>query len=379
MMPLGPSFMREFKISATEFSVLVSAYTFSAAISGGLIGFFADRFDRKTLFLVTYLGFIVGTLMCGLATSFESMAMARVIAGAFGGVLNSMTFSILPELIPVNIRGKATGIVMSSFSFASVIGVPLGLTIAVSMGARAPFYAIAAISVLIFLIASKVIPPINQHLTEPQIAKSHRQMLKNYFSILTNRNYWKAFGVVVLLSFGTFTIVPFISPYAVNNLKISEADLRYIYLLGGICTAVSSRVIGQFCDKYGYVKVFIALCLLAIIPINIYTNLHDVSLPAILLVTSIFMTLASGRFVPSMALMTRIPSQKERGAFMSIFTCLRSLALALATATGGVIIHTSGTGELLHYNIVGIIASILSVLAIPLFISAHRFFITKNS
>src|SRR5687767_12636538 len=66
MMPLGPQLMRVFQISPREFGFLVSAYTFSAAISGFLSAFFIDRFDRKYALLALYLGFTLGTLACAL-------------------------------------------------------------------------------------------------------------------------------------------------------------------------------------------------------------------------------------------------------------------------------------------------------------------------
>jgi predicted MFS family arabinose efflux permease len=51
---------------------VVSAYAFSAGASGLLTAGFADRFDRKKLLLFFYTGFILGTLWCGLAQTFES-------------------------------------------------------------------------------------------------------------------------------------------------------------------------------------------------------------------------------------------------------------------------------------------------------------------
>lgn len=48
MMPLGPKFMRFFSIGPSEFSIVVSAYTFAAAIAGIVASFFMDLFDRKS-------------------------------------------------------------------------------------------------------------------------------------------------------------------------------------------------------------------------------------------------------------------------------------------------------------------------------------------
>src|SRR5678816_10733 len=73
MSPLGDMLMKSMELTTSQFGFAVSAYAFSAGISGLLTAGFADRFDRKKLLLFFYVGFIAGTLWCGLARSFESL------------------------------------------------------------------------------------------------------------------------------------------------------------------------------------------------------------------------------------------------------------------------------------------------------------------
>ena len=67
IMPLGPQLMRGLHISAGQFGLLVSAYTFAAALSGLVAAVALDRVDRKRGLLWLLTGFAVGTLLCGLA------------------------------------------------------------------------------------------------------------------------------------------------------------------------------------------------------------------------------------------------------------------------------------------------------------------------
>ena len=90
MMPLGPQFMRLFGIDPREFGLLVSVYTFAAAASGFVAAFWIDRFDRKRALLGLYAGFIVATALCGFAPNYAALLAARVVAGAFGGVLGGL-------------------------------------------------------------------------------------------------------------------------------------------------------------------------------------------------------------------------------------------------------------------------------------------------
>ena len=79
MMPLGPQLMRVFDISPKEFSFLVSAYTFSAAVSGFISTLFIDKFDRKNALLGLYGGFIIGTFCCAIAPNYHMLLLARIL------------------------------------------------------------------------------------------------------------------------------------------------------------------------------------------------------------------------------------------------------------------------------------------------------------
>ena len=72
--PLGAMVMPALHISPQQFGLAVSSYAFSAGASGLLAAGFADRFDRKRLLLFFYAGFILGTLLCALATTYPAAA-----------------------------------------------------------------------------------------------------------------------------------------------------------------------------------------------------------------------------------------------------------------------------------------------------------------
>lgn len=69
--PLGAILMPALKISPAQFGIVVSAYALSAGLSGILAAGFADRYDRKKLLLFFYTGFVIGTLLCGIAPTYE--------------------------------------------------------------------------------------------------------------------------------------------------------------------------------------------------------------------------------------------------------------------------------------------------------------------
>src|ERR1700748_3822516 len=94
MSPLGDMMMKSLSLTPSRFGVAVSAYAFSAGISGLLTAGFADKFDRKKLLLFFYTGFIAGTLLCGIANTYPLLVGARIITGLFGGVIGSISMAI---------------------------------------------------------------------------------------------------------------------------------------------------------------------------------------------------------------------------------------------------------------------------------------------
>jgi predicted MFS family arabinose efflux permease len=109
MMPLSPRLMEVFNISPAEFGFIVSSYAFSAGISGILGAFFIDRFDRRIALNTCYAGLTLATLLCGVVHTYPLLVMARIMAGAFGGLTGAIIFAIIGDLIPYERRGKATG------------------------------------------------------------------------------------------------------------------------------------------------------------------------------------------------------------------------------------------------------------------------------
>src|SRR5262249_30077760 len=149
---------RVFGITPGQFGIIVSAYALSAGASGIAAGFFLDRFDRKTALLGLYMGFALGTLFCALAPSYRLLVTARAVAGAFGGVAGALILAIVGDVVPPERRGAAMGFVMSSFSVASICGVPLGLVLASHLSWHVPFFVLAGLSAVILGAAACVMP-----------------------------------------------------------------------------------------------------------------------------------------------------------------------------------------------------------------------------
>jgi len=124
VMPLGPQLRRTLGIDTFQFGLIVASYTVSAGVAGLLGSSVLDRFGRKRAFLTLFVGFLVGTMLCGLSFNYATLLFARIVTGAFGGILGGMALAIIGDVFPEERRGRATGVLMSAFALASVVACP---------------------------------------------------------------------------------------------------------------------------------------------------------------------------------------------------------------------------------------------------------------
>jgi predicted MFS family arabinose efflux permease len=362
ILPLGPQYMRVFAISPAQFGLIVSSYAISAGISGIAAGFFLDRFDRKRALLTLYTGFTLGTLFCALAPTYHVLVAARALAGAFGGVTGALLLAIVGDVIPEHRRGTAMGMVMSAFSLANICGVPLGLVLASNFNWHVPFFALAGLSLVILAILSRVMPSLRSHLAHLREESPTTRML----AILCGRAHQKAFLFMGMLTFTGFVVFPYMPKYLVANVGLTEKQLPWIYIYGGVCTMFSMNWIGRWADRAGKRRVFIIMSVAAVVPVLLVTNLPAVPLAVAVAVSTLLMICMSGRFVPAMAMMTASIEARHRGGFMSINSSVQQLAAGVAAWISGMILGQSATGEITHFRITGVVSVGCALLCIYL-------------
>jgi DHA1 family inner membrane transport protein len=367
LMPLGPQLMRTFDLNTQQFGWLVSSYTFSAGLTVLLSAFFIDRLNRKKALIVTYAGFLIGTLACGLANSYELLILARMLTGVFGGLLNALVLSIIGDVFSIEKRATAMGVVMAAFSAAAAFGVPFGIFIAAQWEWNWPFLLLAALSLPILLGIIYYVPDMSDKAEKHSSAKANP--LDVLRRVLANSNQMRALAMTLLLVLGQFLLIPYIAPFMVGNIGFSEMQLVYIYLIGGALTLFTGPWIGRMADKRGHRNIFLLFAALSILPLLLLTHLPAVGIPIALLVTSLFFILISGRIIPSTTMVVSSVERKYRAGFMSINTAMQQLAAGLAAVISGSIVIDIATDNpeidaIGHYEYVGYLAVILTFLAI---------------
>lgn len=361
VMPLGPQLQRVLGLDEAQFGRVVAAYTVAAGLAGFAASFVLDRFGRKSAFLTLYAGFLLGTLLCGLAWSYPTLVAARLATGAFGGILGGLALAIVGDVVPESRRGWATGMLMTAFAVASVVGVPVGLALGHRYGWQAPFLVLAALGTPILFVAMRVLPPLREHIRRVAPVSLARRTAEMF----GHANHLRAFALTVAVMFGGFTVIPYISVYLVRNAGISEDQLAWIFVSGGLLTLFGAPLVGRAADHFGKLPIFRVMASASMVLLIAVTNLPPVSIAVAAAVFGLLMLCNAGRMVPALAMITASVEPSKRGGFMSANAAVQHLAAGVAADIAGArILGKAADGSLLHFDRVGYFAAACTLVSL---------------
>jgi predicted MFS family arabinose efflux permease len=363
MSPLGDILMKSLSLTPSAFGIAVSAYAFSAGLSGLLAAGFADRFDRKKLLLFFYVGFIIGTIFCGLAHTYVELVGARIITGLFGGVIGSISLAIITDIFSLQQRGRVMGFVQMGFGASQVLGIPIGLYLAGIWSWEAPFWMIAGLATIVAMIILVKLEPVTAHLA----VKRKDSILKHLWKAVVKKRHRTAFTSTALLSIGGFMMMPFASAFAINNLKVSNEQLPVLFMVAGLSSLLIMPLIGRLSDRIDKFKIFMMASLWMMVMCVVYTNLGVTPFWLVVTLNVLLMMGIMSRVVPSSALTSAVPDLEDRGAFMSVNASLQQISGGVAaTVSGLIVVQRTTNSPLENYNIVGYLLVVISLLSIAL-------------
>ena len=363
IMPLGDGMMSEFRIQPNQFSYIVGVYGISAAVASLLASLVSDRFDRKLMLAGSYAGFLVATALCGLANNYPLMLASRALAGAFGGVAAGAIMAIIGDAFRPEQRGKATGVVMSAFSVASVAGLPVGLYLAGAFGRGVPFLTLAGISVGVLALILAYLPSFRAHLLYQR-----RDVFSEFASAVREPRHLTAFLFTTLVVMGAFTVASFLGPYYLASNKgrgwTEHRELAIIYFVAGLATFASMSVIGRLSDRFGKRQLFTVMVSVSLLMCLVVTNVVPTTLWLATTLLTLFMVAAVGRMVPAQAMLIGVPLARNRGAFTSLNSATQNAATGLAPVIAGLMMTQHADGTLSGYPLVGLFGAAAALASI---------------
>ena len=343
------------------------------------------------------MGFLAGTLLCGVAWSYESLLAGRIVAGLFGGVIGGVSMAIIADVFPFAVRGRVMGVVGTSFAAAQVLGIPIGLALANAWHWHGPFLLIVGVGSAVGLLILLVMKPIDAHLkaaptavdaaagaggsvTVPGLAPAPaglavvmKDAYGHLFGALTKPAHMRGFAATVLLATGGFMLMPYGSAFLVGNLHIPLTELPGIYVASGVAALFAGPLLGRLADTIGKYRLFVMASFATIVVVLFYTHLDGPTPLWVVIGVSIAMFAGvSGRMVTANALTSTVPAPADRGVFMAINSALQQVSGGVAAIIGGLLIVQRADGGLDHFDHIGFaVAGAALITLVPMGIIAR--------
>ncbi len=333
--------------------LLVSVYSWVLAAAALVMGPISDRIGRRRVLLIGS-GALAGALaLHGLADSFGSLLLMRVLAGAGGGALSGAAVSYCGDYFPYERRGWATGWVMSGVPFGLVIGIPIGRALAVAFGFRTPFVAFAAVMAVAFLLILTVVPQPEVRLSarRPTVGRSLRQygaLLRGGATAVAAATYFLMYlglGLLVvylpqwLTTQFALDVTVFGRPLAVFGLPLDL--IATLFLVGGAASVVVGPRAGALSDTVGRKPLILASCV-GLAAVTAALPFVVVERWAAYPVYVAIMALFALRMAPLQALLTALVPGRQRGAFLSLTIAVGQIGTGLGATLGGVLYAAYG-------------------------------------
>jgi EmrB/QacA subfamily drug resistance transporter len=103
-----------------------TAFLITSTIATPLYGKLSDLYGRRPFYLFAIGVFVLGSMLCGLATSMYQLAGFRALQGIGAGGLMSLALAIIGDIVPPRERSRYQGMFMAVFGTSSVLGPVIG-------------------------------------------------------------------------------------------------------------------------------------------------------------------------------------------------------------------------------------------------------------
>ncbi|MBK9991850.1 MAG: MFS transporter [Verrucomicrobia bacterium] len=141
-----------------------SAYMIAELSTMLIAGKLADRFGRKRLFLVGVAIFLIGSALCGMASSMEALIACRFLQGIGGGALTPTAFTLIFEMFPPQRQHFLQGLLSGVFALAAMVGPLLGAFLTVHWGWHSVFFVNLPFGVVSMVVLSLTFHEVPWHL-----------------------------------------------------------------------------------------------------------------------------------------------------------------------------------------------------------------------
>ncbi len=242
--PLLPLLQREFDVSVSRSGWLVSAYALGYALFALIAGPISDRLDRRKVLLTGLIGFIVFTAACGGTWDFWSLFAMRLLAGIAAAFVTPQIWASIPVTVAPPSIVKTMGYATAGLAIAQVAGIPIGSFLS-SLDWRIPFFAIAAASILLWILLYAQFPNVRP------ASPSRGRLLAPYAHVGRSRPLMLSLAAYLLFQTGNYAALSFIGSWFAKDFGATQTMIGGAMIVIGLGNAIGSLTGSRLVARLG--------------------------------------------------------------------------------------------------------------------------------
>lgn len=159
-----PQMQGELGATPDQISWVLTSYLVASAIMMPLTGFFSDMLGRKKYLLISISGFVLASMLCGIAQNLTEIVLFRLLQGMFGAALVPLSQAIMVDTYPLEDRAKAMAIWGMGVMVGPIAGPTVGGWLTEVLDWRWTFFINLPVGILSFLLAARFVPDTEKRL-----------------------------------------------------------------------------------------------------------------------------------------------------------------------------------------------------------------------
>ncbi|NER66066.1 MFS transporter, partial [Pseudomonas sp. MAFF212427] len=240
IMGLLPEVAVDLGVSIPGAGWLVTGYALGVAIGAPFMALATARLPRKAA-LVALMGvFIVGNLLCALASDYNVLMFARVVTALCHGAFFGIGSVVAANLVPANRRASAVALMFTGLTLANVLGVPLGTALGQVYGWRSTFWAVTVIGVIALIGLIRYLPTKRDE---------ERLDMRAELRALKGAGIWLSLSMTVLFSASMFALFTYVAPLLGDVTGVSPRGVTWTLLLIGLGLTLGNILGGKLADR----------------------------------------------------------------------------------------------------------------------------------
>jgi len=351
---------RSYHVPLSTVGFLVTAFAGVYAISTPIITTLTSNWNRYKLLMLLMTVFFIGNTLTAMAPTLGWLLFARIITAAVAGTIISLINLLVSIITPMDKRPMVLAWVGAGFSIASVIGVPLGTTIATLLSWHDSFWIISGLTLIVFALLAWLTPR-----DTPQVKGSILEQL----ALLKDHRVLLGIGITVAVLSLQYTFYTYVRPLITTVMGFSLTSLNWLLLLLGVMSIIGNEIAGIVASHNGVQKLPIVFILMTILSLVLGIALGNKITGMLVLAALCVVVIIYGTTIQLVFISV---AEKEYPQSLALATSLISIFANVGISLGS--FTASTTVNFANLTMLGYVGAVYGLLAIGLSFALRRFY-----